>query len=39
MYDIIYNIDWDRVINIGMFLLGSMFIIVAAMQLAFEKES
>ena len=37
MYDIIYNIDWDRVINIGMFLVGSMFIIVAAMKASFDN--
>ena len=35
--DIIYNIYWDHVINVGMFLLGSMFLIVGAMKLAFDK--
>ncbi len=32
------SINWDSIINIGMFVLGSMFIIVAAIQLAFEED-
>ena len=37
MLELYYSIDWDHVINIGMFLLGSMFLIVGAMRLAFNK--
>jgi len=36
MSELFYSIDWDRVINIGMFLLGSMFIIVGAMKASFD---
>jgi hypothetical protein len=36
MSELYYSINWDHVINIGMFLLGSMFLIVGAMKASFD---
>ena len=38
MLELYHSINWDSIINICMFVLGSMFIIVATMQLVFEDD-